>query len=227
MLRKRFLSLIEDVKRELGHTPSMPCSPDLEEQIKYTLNKHYEFLAQTHWPNVRQRIPYMLRKDQRFYSDLGDVRPTNIVNVSYLKGAIWYPLLRGIKPHQYANPQAYTQFELAYDWVFDANDDVMEIFPTPSEDVEITFEIILPFKPLVNETDICHVDGRLLVMAASLELMSKRGTDTTLLAAQYERYAQNTIASMTPASYIPNALAGHTSDLDTYMKSVVYNPTFV
>jgi len=177
--RLLFSDLIRKVKEEVLGATAVSASADFEETIKSRINKHYELLFDEYYTGLRIRQLLHLKQDQRFYSypELGAIEIDNIKEAYKVDAGVIYPIEKGIFKEHYSLPDL-DLLTYRYDWVDDDNTDVMEIYPAPSKDEDVYFEVQRKFRPLVNEDDKCYIDGWLVILSAANDILEGRGENS-------------------------------------------------
>jgi len=176
--------LISDLRDELRRANSPAASPDDVASLRVTINHVYSTLVASHdWPfllTMFDGIP--LVAGQRFYDMPETLDTDRVIKVDVHWSGQPHPIERGISFPEYADydpeQNARTSPIMKWDVRFTGEKEQIEIWPLPDGTTQtLKFFGVQKCNRLVNDTDICRLDGTLVVLYAAAELLPKDSPD--------------------------------------------------
>lgn len=176
--------LISDLRDELRRANSPSASPDDVASLRRTINHVYFTLYYAHdWTFLKTMFPKItLNAGQRFYDVPDGLDFERIVEMNVWWNALPTPVERGIGFADYAayDPEANDRSSpmMKWDVRFTGDKEQIEVWPLPDSSAQaLQFFGVYEHKRLVNDTDICRLDGELVVLYAAAELLPKDSPD--------------------------------------------------
>lgn len=194
--RKQFTQLIADLRAELGRGSDPALNVSDLASLKRTLQRQYESLyADYDWPHlnvIADRIT--LEAGQRYYDFPDNMDYDDVESVAVWWGGKPYPIERGIGFDEYSTYDSESDERadpaLKWDVRYIEPKEMCEIWPVPtSNDQALQFVGRLKFTQLVDDADLCLIDGDLVVLSAAVELLPSKEVRAKLAALQ-KRYAR-------------------------------------
>lgn len=137
------------------------------------------------WPHLTIYFDMPMVQGQRYYAYPPQLPFDSIFRIWWPQGVNWVPLDYGINPQTYAamggeNVQAWPPRRwkncATYDAVSGKTNPAaqFEIWPTPGPGTPYSLRIEgnAPLNPLIEDTDVCVIDGPLIVMFAAAEILA-------------------------------------------------------
>lgn len=175
--------LIAEVQFELGHSTTLTIGQQFRGHITHRIQREYERLYRDFsWPHLRNWIDFPTVAGQKLY-DLPDVGadPLTIEDVREVYtnwGNIFNPLGRGIEIDDYNafNTDLGAKSDPALKWE-PRSETSIELWPCPASAVQtIRLKALKPFKQIVEETDVCLLDDKLVSMYAASEYLMRQSS---------------------------------------------------
>lgn len=179
--------LLTDLRLELGFSDNSSVGQNYDATLKYHLNAEYERLWNDfQWPHLwgtddNGWFDVETQAGERYYDYPDGMDPLSVKKVWYKYADSWAPLSNEVTPGHYN--------------AFDSDDDEnrndpamawrqhtaeqFELWPIPATDgLTIRFEGRRAFAKLVDNSDVCFLDGQLIVLAAATRIKSTRKGET-------------------------------------------------
>lgn len=178
--------LVSDLREELRRANTPSAGPTDTATLRRTINHVYALLhASFDWPHLHTFFDRItLNAGQRFY-DL----PTGLDYERITDAAAWVngtpePIARGIGFPEYSSydPAADERSSPALKWDirFTGTREQIEIWPLPDSSTQsVQFAGYWAANRLVDDNDICRLDGEIVVLYAAAELLPKDSADKT------------------------------------------------
>lgn len=176
--------LVSDLREELRRVNSPSAGPDDTATLRRTINHVYAVLYASHnWPHLLQWFdPITLNAGQKNYDVPSGLDFERITDVVVWWSGVPEPLERGITLADYAsfNSDADERSSPALKWDvrFTGDREQLEIWPLPDSSTQtVQFVGIREIERLVNDNDVCRLDGELIVLYAAAELLPEDSPD--------------------------------------------------
>jgi hypothetical protein len=178
--------LVSDLRDELRRANTPSAGPTDTASLRRTINHVYDLVyASFDWPHLLRYFDKItLNAGQRYYDP-----PAGLDYERLQQAVVWWnglpePLARGISFDDYAtyDPAAdeRTSPALKWDVRFTGSTEQIEIWPLPDSGAQsIQFAGIQKIERLVDDNDICRLDGEIIVLYAAAELLPKDSSDKT------------------------------------------------
>jgi hypothetical protein len=199
---KTVTELLDDLRAETRQSLNVSHNRQIRDTQLYLLQSEQERLwTDFDWPHLRVERYLKLAEGQRFYEP-PDLAIDRIEKIEVKYGATWVPLVVGIGAQQY---NAWDSTEDQRSWPVERwriyEDEQVEVWPIPSQngdDTEATegwlkFTGIRQLNPLVDDSDRCDLDARLIVLFAAVQMLTddgKKAAAEVKLAAANAHYAR-------------------------------------
>lgn len=176
--------LISDLRDELRRVNAAYAGPADVDSLRRTINHTYRLLYLNHdWSHLHTRFARMtLNAGQRYYDP-----PDGLDFDRITDAVVWWsgepqPLERGISFEDYDSydPEAdeRTSPALKWDVRFTGVREQIEVWPLPDSAAQyLQFDGIYAVNRLVDNIDICRLDGDLIVLYAAAELLPNDSPD--------------------------------------------------
>lgn len=176
--------LVSDLREELRRANSPSAGPTDADTLRRTINHVYALLyASFDWPHLFTHFPRItLNAGQRYYDLPAGLDYERVSEVRVWRDGLPLLLERGIGFDDYASydPDANERSSPALKWDvrFTGTREQIEIWPLPdSTSQAVQFSGIWAIDRLVDDTDICRLDGEVVVLYAAAELLPKDSPD--------------------------------------------------
>lgn len=191
-MRNRTLTqLVEDLRLETGRSPNANLGIADKPALVRILTRNYEtYYNDYNWPHLKVRRDKELAAGQRYYDFPVDIDPERILTVERRWSGTWTPIERGITMddyNSYDSDDSDVRSDPVLKWdmhdtsaLSAAHQFQMEVWPLPatsydsdSGDGKIRLTAIRKFTALVNDSDVCLIDGNVVVLVSAAELLAK------------------------------------------------------
>lgn len=178
--------LISDLRDELRRANSPAASPDDVASLRVTINHVYATLvAANDWPFLQTMFPPItLNAGQRFYDmpEGLDVDRITTVNVEWsgdpnpVERGIGFPEYADYDPDLDERTSPIMKWDIRFNPV--AGKEQIEVWPLPDGTTQsLKFYGQYNCPRLVDDTDVCRLDGTLVVLYSAAELLPKDSPD--------------------------------------------------
>lgn len=171
--------LIVMLRAEIGDASSAALGQNNLPSLEQALRRTQEFLWNDHaWAHLRVYREEALQAGQRYYSFPTDLSFDRVENVRVRYDDNWRPVCYGIEAEHYnvMDPELNHREDPVERWQAH-EDDQYEVWPLPaSNGLRLRFEGIRKLSPLLDNSDRCDLDDNLIVLFASAEILSRRGS---------------------------------------------------
>jgi len=172
--------LISKLRAELGRSTNVSVGVDDAEILKDILQRTQETLYDDHdWSHLRYDTgPIQLSAGQRYYDIPDNLNYDRLESAWVRLNGLPIPFRRGIDPNCYAafDSDQGVRSSPAQRWDIRSVDDKeqIEIWPIPADNANaMQFVGIRQLRPLVDASDVCDIDDRLIVLFSAAELLAK------------------------------------------------------
>lgn len=182
----QFLSIVQRLRSELGRAENVNVGVDDLPSLKTTINDVYESLYDDYdWPHLRKVFPRItLQAGLQYYDTPVDLNFERIEKIEVWYSGLPHPLIRGIGFQEYAyfdtSPGGVgvrSEPALRWDLRWTGSKEQMEIWPIPTSNGQ-ALQIIgfIKWQPLVNDSDVCLIDDKLVSLFCAAELLARQNS---------------------------------------------------
>lgn len=175
--------LTSDLRDELRRANSAAAAPDATPHLHRTINHTYEVLYIEHpWPFLRKWFSLTLNAGQQYYDVPSGLDIVYVEKVKLKHNGLFIDIDRGIDLEDYSafDPEADERSNPALKWDirFTGSSEQIEVWPLP-DSVSQSLRFFGPYQisKLVDNTDICRLDGELIVLFAAAEILKGEGNE--------------------------------------------------
>jgi len=196
------LKLLDDLRAECRLSPNPAHNSQQRETQVRLLQRMQEWLYDDYnWPHLRIERFFPSQRGQRYYGLPKDIALERILHLEVRFGTRWLPVGSGIEADCYAgiDSDGGQQGWPVRRWRI-WEDDRIELWPVPDQDAgtgigddgSIKVVGIRNLRPFRDDTDVCDLDDRLIVLYAAAELLAAAGAKDAQLKLQQAaaRYAK-------------------------------------
>ncbi|MGU3656815.1 phage adaptor protein [Methylobacterium fujisawaense] len=196
------LKLLDDLRAECRLSPNPAHNAQQREGQVRLLQRMQEWLYDDHdWPHLQVERFFPGQHGQRYYALPSDIALERILHLEVRFGMRWLPISSGIDSDCYAaiDSDGGQQGWPVRRWRI-WEDDRIELWPVPDQDTPATgvqdgsvkVVGIRNLRPFRDDTDVCDLDDRLIVLYAAAETLSASGAKDAPLKLQQAaaRYAK-------------------------------------
>lgn len=196
------LKLLDDLRAECRLSPNPSHNAQQRETQVRLLQRMQEWLYDDYdWPHLRIERTFPSQRGQRYYALPKEIALERILHLEVRFGTRWLPVGSGIDTECYAgiDSDGGQQGWPVRRWRI-WEDDRIELWPVPDQDAgtgigddgSIKVVGIRSLRPFRDDTDVCDLDDRLIVLYAAAELLAAAGAKDAQLKLQQAaaRYAK-------------------------------------
>lgn len=196
------LKLLDDLRAECRLSPNPSHNAQQRETQVRLLQRMQEWLYDDYdWPHLRIERTFPSQRGQRYYGLPKDIALERILHLEVRFGTRWLPVGTGIDTECYAgiDSDGGQQGWPVRRWRI-WEDDRIELWPVSDQDTgtgigddgSIKVVGIRNLRPFRDDTDVCDLDDRLIVLYAAAELLAAAGAKDAQLKLQQAaaRYAK-------------------------------------
>lgn len=202
--RMTLLEMLNDFRAEIRSSLNPAHNTSARDIHVNLLQRTQRVLWDEHdWAHLRVRRELPLQAGQRYYDAPDDLPINRIETVEIRWGGDWLYLHNGI------DNTHYSLFDSDLDersWPIENwqlyEDDQFEVWPVPADDANLTDKDgvmrltgIRALRPLVADSDISDLDGRLIVLMAAAEELAARGAPDAQLKMQTASRRKNDLVA--------------------------------
>lgn len=170
--------LVTDVRAECGHSLNAAQSVSTRERIQYLLRRTQQELYEANeWPQLYVYRDLLLHAGDKTYDFPTDIGFEHTVKLHYLSGSQWVHVPYGIGDGEYSQMSTeYADAVRSYPvqgWRFDPDTAQFEVWPVPPEDGKVRIWGTKSLAPLIANNDRCTLDGTMLVLFVSAEILAR------------------------------------------------------
>jgi hypothetical protein len=194
--------LVKDLRAECGHSLAVAQGQASEETLRYLLNRTQEELYVGYeWPFLKTHRTIIPQAGERYYDYPADIPFDRVTHIwcHTQNSADWRPLEKGINPGLFTSSdsdQGATSWPVQR-WDHDADRQQIELWPIPSQSTgELYVYGMKPLDPLVDNEDVCTLDGTLIVLFTAVEVVGRTAPQEADLKNQKaQRHLQRVLGS--------------------------------
>lgn len=178
---KNLLDLLDDLRAESRLSLNPAHNAQVRESQIKQLRRAQEWLWDDFdWPHLRVTRQIPLQAGQRYYDPPGDVSIDRIIKIEVRYNGRWMDLCPSIDSGNYATYDSDLDERAwpAMRWAL-YEDEQIEVWPVPDDNadsttLEGTLRVtgIRNLNPLVDDTDTCDIESRLIVAFAAAEVLA-------------------------------------------------------
>lgn len=178
---KSFISLIVDLRNELGRADDTAIGGDDLPSLKRTLNRVYETLWDEYdWPHLRGvRDKITLAAGTQFYDVPVEIDIEGIESVHVWWGGIAHPMIRGITMADYNSYDSTTSERAEPALKYDIRDvdgtPEIEVWPIPvtsAQELQIVGR--RKFARMVADANLCLLDDQMVVLFSAAQILKRQ-----------------------------------------------------
>lgn len=195
--RLQLSEMITNLRAEVGHSLVAAHGVNLEDTLKYTLQRVQRELYLSHdWPELTADEKVAFTADNRYLTNPTYINYTRINRMWCAEGTEWCPMEHGIDPAHYSlyksETPAVTSFPILR-YKYDPIQDAIELWPVPSQNGNVLVRGTKKLDVLVDSADTSTLDGDLIVLYAAADVLAHQRSEDAALKLQK---AQSYLASM-------------------------------
>lgn len=204
-------TLLVDLRAEVGHSTQVAQGANFREHLIRLLQRTQRTLWMEHdWPNLAYDDFVTVSVGNRFYQYPTDMTFEQVNKIYCHYASEYTPLLYGIRPEDYAtyNPDTTTGWPLQR-WRHRPDKGQFEVWPTPNQTGSLLFRAQMQLAPLVDDDDVCTLDGDLIVLYAASEVLARqRADDAPVKLSKANQLRNRLLAQMGSDKIAPFVLGG-------------------
>lgn len=213
--------LITALRVELGHSLNVAQGVNSKEALAGVLKRVQEQLYVEHeWPMLALHVKLATSQNVRFYSYPTEFDPEQVRKLFALVGSTWVPLEYGIAPEQYglSDPDEGATDWPPQRWAHRPDLDQIELWPVPGSTDSLYVSGQAKLKPFLADSDVCTLDGTLLVLHSAAELLARnKAEDASLKLQQAGRLLNRLLAKQGAARRAPWIVGGGDASSDRFV----------
>lgn len=170
--------LVDMVRSEARHSNNPALGQNVRPSLVQALQRTQETLYEDYdWPFLRVRQDKLTQAGERYYDLPSMINLDRVEKVETKWATEWRPVSHGIETSDYTTWDSDSDIRVdpVQKWdTFDTGTTVqLEFWPIPVTNGNIVrFTGIRKLKPLVADTDVCDLDGQMLVLYVAAELLA-------------------------------------------------------
>jgi hypothetical protein len=179
--------LVTALRVELGHSLNVAQGVNSKEALAGVLKRVQEQLySEYDWPMLTIHVKLSVNQNVRFYSYPVEFEPEQVRKISAKVSDKWVPLSYGVGPEQYASsdPDEGATDWPPQRWAHRADLGQIELWPVPGGDDSLYVSGQAKLKPFILDSDVCTLDGTLLVLHSAAELLARNKAEDASLKLQ-------------------------------------------
>jgi hypothetical protein len=185
-----------DLRAETGQSMNISQGTQAQQNQDYQINRQQEELYNAYeWPHLAYWVDVLVASGQNLYDYPATIPFDRINRILWAQAGTtnWKPLHFGINAYdvrpldqQSGTPRQWGNLLTIDPTGSTATDPIGQIMllPIPSTDGTIRVAGQAPYTPLINDTDLCIIDSKAIVMFAAVELLATAKAEVAQLKLQ-------------------------------------------
>jgi len=168
--------MIADLRAEVGHSLQAAQGVNSRDMLAYRLRAAQSDLYEENaWPFLLVWRPLDVKQHVRYYAYADDLPFQQITEAWAMIGNQWQAMGYGIGAPEFntLNSDKGVEGWPVRKWQHDADRDMREVWPIPTQDGLLRFRGLMPLKPLLNDSDKSTLDGPLVVLTAAAGMLAR------------------------------------------------------
>lgn len=169
--------LIHQLRAEVGHSTNVAQGTNFYEVLVQLLQRTQRALwVENDWPDLTDYYELDAVPGQRYYPYPTDVSRNQVNKIWAPYGSDFHVLVYGISPREYTayDPNKDQRSWPTQRWKHKVQNGQIELWPLVSQSGRFWVEAQMNLKTFVDPTDVCTLDGDMIVLFAAAEILARQ-----------------------------------------------------